>query len=83
MEVLAFIGDYEKMSLISKIIFKNFYNMLNQQGITSLTKFKHSELPECIRHYVFGFVILSAFSSVGIVLFHQSLLKGKVDLIIC
>ena len=32
-------GDYEKMSVISEIIFKNFHDNSNQNGITSLTKF--------------------------------------------
>ena len=51
-----FYGVYEKVSLISKIIYGNFYDNLKPNGITSVTKFKHSVLPgKRIRHYGFGF----------------------------
>ena len=43
----------------------------NQNGITSLTNFKHSVMPrKRIHHYGFCFVILSVSSSIGNILFH-------------
>ena len=65
-------GNYEKMSLISEIMFRKiFMTILNQNSITSLTKFKNSVLPrKRIGQYEFGFLILSASSSISSVLFH-------------
>ena len=64
--------DYEKMSLISKIMFRNFLRQFkNQDGIISLTKFKHSMLPrKRIIHYGFGIFIVGIFSSISSILFY-------------
>ena len=40
--------DYEKISLISEICSENFYDNLNQDGITSLTKFKYLVLQQTV-----------------------------------
>ena len=63
-------GDYEKMGLISEIMFRISMTISPQNGITSLTKFKHSVLlRKRISHYGFGFLILSIPSSIGSILF--------------
>ena len=56
-------GDYEKMSLISEVMFRKFLWKFKAEtdSITSLTKFKQSVLPrKRISHYEFGFLSLSA-----------------------
>ena len=66
-------GDYKKMSLISKIMFRKFLRQFKTKTAQpSLTKFKYSVLPrKRISHYEFGFLILSVSSSISI-LFYQN-----------
>ena len=46
----------------------------NQNGITSVIKFKNSLLPKTrVRHYGLGFLILSASSSISSILFYSHL----------
>ena len=61
-----FYVDYEKMSVISEIMFRKFARQFNtKNGITSSAKFKHAVLPrKHTSHYGFCFLILSVvFSS--------------------
>ena len=65
-------GDYEKISLISEMMFKKFLRQFKtKNNINSLGKFKSSVLPrKCICHDGFGFLISSVSSSIGNILFH-------------
>ena len=52
---------------------KIYMTILNQNLITSLTKFKHSVLPSIlISHYGFGFLILSVSFSIGSILLESA-----------
>ena len=66
-----FYGVYDKVSLISKIIFRNFYDNLIPKRHNLLNKVKHSVLPrKRISHYRFDCLILSVSSSISSILFY-------------
>ena len=52
-------GDYEKISLISEIMFRKFLRQFKENSMASLTKLKHSVLPrKRISHYGLIFFLL-------------------------
>ena len=69
-------GDYEKMTLIPKIMSESFDSNLKPNGITFLTTFKHFVLPmKRIDHYGFGTVTSNVSSSISSILLHYNRLN--------
>ena len=62
-------GDYEKMSLISEIMFRKFKLKRHYPSI----KFKQPVLPrKRISHYRFGFLIISVSPCISSILFYKN-----------
>ena len=70
-------GDYEKMSLISKIMCRNFLPQFkNKDGIISLSNFKQSLLPrKHISHYGLSISIVGISYSISSILFYKNRLN--------